>query len=41
MNRKWGRGTLHTGSVPLLPDWGMRRELRKKSFLLLESVGNS
>ncbi|WP_155496461.1 DUF4113 domain-containing protein, partial [Pseudomonas savastanoi] len=26
INGKWGRGTLRTGSVPVTPDWGMRRE---------------
>lgn len=32
INSKWGRGTLHTGSVPLSPDWGMRRELMSQSY---------
>lgn len=32
INRKWGRGTLHTVSVPLSPYWGMRRELMSQSY---------
>lgn len=32
INQKWGRGTLHTGSVSLSPDWGMRRELMSQSY---------
>lgn len=32
INGKWGRGTLHTGSVPMSPDWGMRRELMSQSY---------
>ncbi|WP_122287505.1 DUF4113 domain-containing protein, partial [Pseudomonas syringae] len=32
INGKWGRGTLRTGSVPMTPDWGMRRELMSQSY---------
>ncbi|MGK9419965.1 translesion error-prone DNA polymerase V subunit UmuC [Pseudomonas cedrina] len=32
INRKWGRGTVHTGSVPITADWGMRRELMSQSY---------
>ncbi|KPW93071.1 RulB protein [Pseudomonas syringae pv. castaneae] len=32
INGKWGRGTLRTGSVPVTPDWGMRRELMSQSY---------
>ncbi|MCF5590864.1 DUF4113 domain-containing protein, partial [Pseudomonas syringae] len=32
INGKWGRGTLRTGSVPVVPDWGMRRELMSQSY---------
>ncbi|ARA80087.1 DUF4113 domain-containing protein [Pseudomonas amygdali pv. lachrymans] len=32
INAKWGRGTLRTGSVPLIPDWGMRREQMSQSY---------
>lgn len=32
VNDKWGRGTLRTGSVPVAPDWGMRRENMSQSY---------
>ncbi|WP_263263018.1 translesion error-prone DNA polymerase V subunit UmuC [Pseudomonas sp. RIT-PI-S] len=32
INAKWGRGTVRTASVPLEPDWGMRRELMSQSY---------
>ncbi|MFF7707976.1 translesion error-prone DNA polymerase V subunit UmuC [Pseudomonas sp. NPDC007930] len=32
INGRWGRGTLRTGSVPLLAEWGMRRELMSQSY---------
>ncbi|MDX9625940.1 Y-family DNA polymerase [Pseudomonas fragariae (ex Marin et al. 2024)] len=32
INDKWGRGTLRTGSVPVTPDWGMRRDQMSQSF---------
>ncbi|EGH17654.1 RulB, partial [Pseudomonas savastanoi pv. glycinea str. race 4] len=32
INGKWGRGTLRTGSVPMTPDWGMRREQMSQSY---------
>ncbi|WP_449122194.1 DUF4113 domain-containing protein, partial [Pseudomonas viridiflava] len=32
INEKWGRGTLRTGSVPVVPDWGMRRENMSQSY---------
>ena len=32
INAKWGRGTLRTASVPVSPEWGMRRELKSPSF---------
>ncbi|RXU01262.1 DNA polymerase V subunit UmuC [Pseudomonas syringae] len=32
INDKWGRGTLRTGSVPVVPDWGMRRENVSQSY---------
>ncbi|WP_460158703.1 translesion error-prone DNA polymerase V subunit UmuC [Pseudomonas sp. S3_E11] len=32
INQRWGRGTLRTGSVPVSPDWGMRREMMSQSF---------
>nr|WP_223862844.1 DUF4113 domain-containing protein [Pseudomonas cannabina] len=32
INGKWGRGTLRTGSVPVVPDWGMRREQMSQSY---------
>lgn len=32
INAKWGRGTLRTGSVPVMPDWGMRRDQMSQSY---------
>jgi DNA polymerase V len=32
INRRWGRGTLRTGSVPTNSDWAMRRELMSLVF---------
>jgi DNA polymerase V len=32
INGRWGRGTLRTGSVPIHPDWAMRRELMSQSY---------
>jgi DNA polymerase V len=32
INGRWGRGTLRTGSVPVDPEWGMRRELMSQSY---------
>ena len=32
INAKWGRGTLRPGSVPSVPDWGMRREMMSQSY---------
>lgn len=32
INGRWGRGTLRTASVPLDPDWGMRREMMSQSY---------
>ncbi|RMS84762.1 RulB protein [Pseudomonas savastanoi] len=32
INGKWGRGALRTGSVPVTPDWGMRREQMSQSY---------
>ncbi|WP_247617903.1 DUF4113 domain-containing protein, partial [Pseudomonas syringae] len=32
INGKWGRGTLRTGSVPVVPDWDIRREQRSQSY---------
>lgn len=32
INAKWGRGTLRTASVPVSPEWGMRRELKSPSY---------
>lgn len=32
INDKWGRGTLRTGSVPVTPDWGMKRDQMSQSF---------
>ncbi|GGJ53706.1 hypothetical protein GCM10009085_53840 [Pseudomonas avellanae] len=32
INGKWGRGTLRTGSVPMTPNWGMRREQMSQSY---------
>lgn len=35
INAKWGRGTLRPGGVPLMPEWGMRRELKSPSYTTL------
>lgn len=32
INQRWGRGTLRLASVPMDPDWGMRREMMSQSF---------
>ncbi|QUN70688.1 DUF4113 domain-containing protein (plasmid) [Pseudomonas sp. JS425] len=32
INGRWGRGTLRTASVPVNPEWGMRRELISQSY---------
>ena len=32
INARWGRGTLRPASIPIAPDWGMRRELMSQSF---------
>ncbi|WLH08669.1 translesion error-prone DNA polymerase V subunit UmuC [Pseudomonas lurida] len=32
INERWGRGTLRSASVPLVPGWGMRREMMSQSF---------
>ncbi|WP_032621181.1 DUF4113 domain-containing protein, partial [Pseudomonas avellanae] len=32
INDKWGRGTLRTASVPVTPDWGMRRDQMSQSY---------
>ena len=32
INARWGRGTLRSATVPLEPDWGMRRELMSQSY---------
>src|SRR5450830_2145706 len=32
INNRWGRGTLRAASVPLNPEWGMRREMMSRSF---------
>ena len=32
INGRWGRGTLRTASVPIQPDWGMRREMMSQSY---------
>ncbi|SDQ69170.1 DNA polymerase V [Pseudomonas sp. UC 17F4] len=32
INERWGRGTLRAASVPVNPDWGMRREMMSQSF---------
>ncbi|KIH80561.1 translesion error-prone DNA polymerase V subunit UmuC [Pseudomonas batumici] len=32
INGRWGRGTLRAASVPLNPEWGMRREMMSRSF---------
>lgn len=32
INGRWGRGTMRSASVPVAPDWGMRREMMSQSF---------
>ena len=32
INERWGRGTLRAASVPLNPEWGMRREMMSQSY---------
>ncbi|MER2099360.1 MAG: translesion error-prone DNA polymerase V subunit UmuC [Pseudomonas qingdaonensis] len=32
INERWGRGTLRSASVPVDPDWGMRREMMSQSY---------
>lgn len=32
INERWGRGTLRSASVPVDPDWGMRREMMSRSY---------
>ena len=32
INERWGRGTLRLASVPINPNWGMRREMMSQSF---------
>jgi len=32
INGKYGRGTMHTATVPRIPDWGMRREMMSRSY---------
>jgi DNA polymerase V len=32
INGRWGRGTLRSASVPVDPDWGMRREMMSPSY---------
>ncbi|WLG99707.1 translesion error-prone DNA polymerase V subunit UmuC [Pseudomonas beijingensis] len=32
INGRWGRGTLRSASVPVNPDWGMRREMMSRSY---------
>lgn len=32
INERWGRGTLRSASVPIDPDWVMRRELMSQSY---------
>jgi DNA polymerase V len=32
INGRWGRGTLRSASVPVDPDWGMRREMMSRSY---------
>lgn len=32
INGKYGRGTMHTATVPRTPDWGMRREMMSHSY---------
>lgn len=32
INDRWGRGTMRTASVPLTPDWGMKRGMMSQSY---------
>jgi len=32
INERWGRGTMRAGSVPVSPDWGMRRDMMSQSY---------
>ena len=32
INERWGRGTLRSASVPVNPEWGMRREMMSRSY---------
>jgi len=32
INGRWGRGALRSASVPVDPDWGMRREMMSQSY---------
>lgn len=32
INQRWGRGTLRSSSVPIDPDWGIRRDMMSKSY---------
>lgn len=32
INERWGRGTVRAASVPVSPDWGMRREMMSQSY---------
>lgn len=32
INGRWGKGTLRSASVPMNPDWGMRREMMSQSY---------
>ncbi|MFJ4397845.1 translesion error-prone DNA polymerase V subunit UmuC [Pseudomonas sp. NPDC089396] len=32
INARWGRGTMRAASVPVAPDWGMRREMMSQSY---------
>lgn len=32
INERWGRGTLRSASVPVHPDWGMRRAMMSQSY---------
>lgn len=32
INKRWGRGTLRSASVPADPEWGMRREMMSQSY---------
>lgn len=32
INDRWGRGTLRSASVPINPDWGMRREMMSQCY---------